>query len=148
MHEILLALLGHPGSIIREEPLRENGSHPRNRRTITTFRVADCISFLTPTERAAINRVVGLGSTYRRLRHFIRPPSLEWAESKGIKDSNDFKSKALGENGLYLRAFKVGVEELLDQYAGCVAEVERNVMKDPTLTLALIHASVREVSVT
>lgn len=142
LHEVLLALLGHSGSIIQET----KGIKATDGLSKSTFLVPDSISFLTATERAAINRVVGLGSIYRDLRHFVRPHPLNEAvgftssSEKGVVDSN--------VEGLYVRALKLGVEELLDEYGGRIAEVETDVMADPTLTLARVHAGVREVRMT
>lgn len=173
LHEVLLALLGHPGSIIREEPSTPPGSsspgtssHSHAFDSGSTFRVPDTITFLTPTERAAINRVVGLGRIYRDLRRFVRPKSLKWEGAVGngaitissgpVDDTAAVASTvdsagAVGtgvaeEDGLYLRALKLGVVEVLDEYAERVAEVEKDVMADPTLTLARVYGGVREVS--
>lgn len=127
LHEVILALLGHPGAIVQEEHASST-SYP----VASRFRVPDTITFLTPTEREAINRVVDIGSVYRDLRYFVRPIDGE---------------KAVQENdGLYIRALKLGVREVLDEYAERVAAVERDVMADPTLTLARVYAGVREVS--
>lgn len=142
LHEVLLALLGHPGSIVQEESAgpASGGAHAFNP---ATFRVPDSISFLTPTERAAINRVVNLGSTYRSLRHFVKPQGIHWAgaDTEGVGSRPGGREDA----GLYIRALKKGVEEVLDEYAGRVAEVERDVMADPTLPFARVYAGVREV---
>lgn len=151
LHEVLVSLLGHPGSIIQEEPAisttTTSSSASDGFKSGSTFRVPDTITFLTATERAAINRVVGIGSIYRDLRKFSRPKALLWVEggfsAPGI-DGNSGHGRKEGD-GLYLRALKVGVVEVLDEYAGRVAEVERDVMADPTLTLARVYAGVREV---
>lgn len=139
LHEVLLALLGHSGSIIQEtERTKETKGLSK-----TTFLVPDSISFLTATERAAINRVVGLGSTYRDLRRLVRPHPLNEAVGVTLPSEEDV-ADSNGE-GLYVRALKLGVEELLDEYGGRIAEVEMDVMADPTMTLARVHAGVREV---
>ena len=154
LHEVLLSLLGHPGSIIQEEPAISTTTTSTSAcdglKSSSTFRVPDTITFLTATERAAINRVVGIGVIYRDLRKFVRPKSLLWGEgdpsASGMEGSS---GHARGEgDGLYLRALKVGVVEVLDEYAERVAEVERDVMADPTLTLARVYGVVREVSET
>lgn len=140
LHEVILALLGHPGSIIQEakEP---NATHGLSN---ITFRVQDSITFLTATERAAINRLVGVGSTYRDLRRFVRPHPLNWVADASSPHKKDL-SDSNGE-GLYVRALKLGVEELLDEYGTRIAQVESDVMRDPTSTLARVHAAIREVS--
>lgn len=142
LHEVILALLGHPGSIIQEtkEP---NAAHGLSN---TTFRVQDSITFLAATERDAINRLVGVGSTYRDLRRFVRPQPLNWAADASSPHKKDL-SDSNGE-GLYIRALKLGVEELLDEYSRRIAQVESDVMSDPTSTLARVHAAIREVSMT
>lgn len=147
LHEVLLSLLGHPGSIIQEEPAistTTGGSASDGLKSGSTFRVPDTITFLTATERAAINRVVGIGSIYRDLRKFVRPKALLWEEGGSSASGIYGTGHGRGE-GLYLRALKVGVVEVLDEYAERVAEVERDVMADPTLTLARVYAGVREV---
>lgn len=140
LHEVLLALLGHPGSIVQEEPA-DPASERAHAFNPATFRVPDSISFLTLTERAAINRVVNLGSTYRSLRHFVKPQAIHWA---GV-DTEGARPGGGEDAGLYIRALKKGVEEVLDEYAGRVAEVERDVMADPTLPFARVYAGIREV---
>lgn len=141
LHEVILALLGHPGEIIQEEPTDTSPRHAKQARPAATgrFRVPDTIIFLTRTEREAINRLVGMGSTYRDLRNFVRPEAFERKE--GVSSVRETEE----EGGLYLRALKLGVCEVLDEYAARIAEVERDVMIDPTLTLARVHAGVREV---
>eukprot|EP00904_Undaria_pinnatifida_P009331 jgi/Undpi1/5528/HiC_scaffold_2.g00805.m2 len=142
LHEVLLSLLGHPGSIIQEE--EPTGSATSDGlKSGSTFRVPDTITFLTATERAAINRVVGIGSIYRDLRKFVTPRALLWEEGGCSASGVDASSGREGD-GLYLRALKLGVVEVLDEYAERVAEVERDVMTDPTLTLARVYAGVRE----
>lgn len=137
LHEVILALLGHPGAIIQEHAPTSSGdtNAGASRKAATaaggaTFRVPDSITFLTPTEREAINRVVSMGSIYRDLRRFVQP-AYGAQQEKG---------------GLYLRALKLGVCEVVDEYTQRVAEVEADVMADPTLTLARVYAGVREVS--
>lgn len=131
LHEVILALLGHPGAIIQEEaPASSLDANDGARAAAPSFRVPDSITFLTSTEREAINRVVGMGSIYRDLRCFVRP-------TYGAQEAE--------RGGLYLRALKLGVCEVLDEYAERVAEVERDVMADPTLPLARVYAGVREV---
>lgn len=141
LHEVILALLGHPGAIIQEEPTSTRSRHANQARPATTgrFRVPDTITFLTSTEREAINRVVGMGSTYRDLRCFVRSQAPAWKEGTSSVGGAEEKG------GLYLRALKLGVCEVLDEYAAHVADVERDVMADPTLTLARVYAGVREV---
>lgn len=147
LHEIILALLGHPGAIVQEESTSSAKTTSRHgapsarsaSASACTFRVPESITFLTSTEREAINRVVGMGCTYRHLRKFVRPSALPLMEGPisafGAQDSGS----------LYVRALKLGVCEVLDEYAVRVAEVERDVMEDPTLTLARVYAGVREV---
>lgn len=142
LHEVLLALLGHPGSIIQEEPASPASEDARAFNP-ATFRVPDSISFLTPTERAAINRVVNLGSTYRSLRNFVRPQAVPWTGT--AKKDGGSRSRGGDDAELYVRALKRGVEEVLDEYAERVAEIESDVMADPTLPLARVYAGIREV---
>lgn len=141
LHEVILALLGHPGAIVHchqehagptsdPNPVASSASSSGTRLRFR-FRVPESITFLTSTEREAINRVVDIGSVYRDLRHFVRPI--------------DGAKAAQKNGGLYLGALKLGVRELLDEYAARVAMVERDVMADPTLTLTRVYAGVREV---
>eukprot|EP00752_Nemacystus_decipiens_P015142 g13489.t1 len=146
LHEVILALLGHPGAIIQEQAptvvaSRDTGARGKNgavaaTAAVATFRVPDSITFLTSTEREAINRVVGMGSVYRDLRRFVQPV-LGHGHGHGAQREGE-------EGGLYLRALKAGVCEVVDEYAACVAGVEADVMADPTLTLARVYAGVRE----
>ncbi|CAM9436430.1 unnamed protein product, partial [Hapterophycus canaliculatus] len=144
LHEVILALLGHPGGIIQEESTSSvktsSGDVPMSAPapSACTFRVPKSITFLTSTEREAINRVVGMGSTYRHLRDFVKPPPF------GLTNGTVSTFGAQDSGSLYVRAFKLAVCEVLDEYAVRVAQVERDVMEDPTLTLARVYAGVRE----
>ena len=158
LHEVLLALLGHTGSIIQEEPaIARSAGHEgagegdggvSSSSSCSSFRVPETITFLTPTERAAINRVVGVGKIYRDLRHFSTRKVPTWVDGRNSAFGDRVGAVArIEEEGLYMRALKLGVEELLDEYANRVAEVEKEVMTDPTQTVARVHAGVREVRV-
>lgn len=150
LHEVLLALLGHPGSIIQEETVEAKssgrGAGEDGGNSNIRFRVPETITFLAPTERAAINRVVGVGKIYRDLRQFSTIQAPTWVVDCNSASKNGAgKLKSVKEEGLYMRALKLGVEELLDEYADRVAELEREVMADPTLTVTRVYAGVREV---
>ncbi|CAM9656754.1 unnamed protein product, partial [Choristocarpus tenellus] len=145
LHEVLVACLGHPGNIIRDEATHQE-SNSSSGVGNGTFRVPDRMTFLAPTEREAINRIVGLGSVFRYLRGFVRPlprGEISGGDSELIVEEASQCPERSPEK-LYVRALKQGVEELLDEYAERVAAVERDVMKDPTLTLTRVNASLRE----
>lgn len=150
LHEVLLALLGHPGSIIQEETVEAKRSERNSGEDVGNssirFRVPETITFLAPTERAAINKVVGVGKIYRDLRQFSStqaPALVVDCNSSSKNRAREFKS--IKKEGLYMRALKLGVEELLDEYADRVSELEREVMADPTLTVTRVYAGIREV---
>lgn len=160
LHEVLLALLGHPGSIVQEilvtrrpdhrddsnDNIFGSAKHSSSKMTCCrSFGVPESVTFLTATERAAINRIVDMGRIYRDLRQFVRLPPLLWAREDAAAVGNHAAGLMGEEDGLYMRALKNGVVEVLDEYARRVAEVEMDVMADPTLTIARIHAGVREV---
>ena len=97
LHEILLALIGHTGSIIVEN---EDQS----------FTVSNKIDFLTEAEREQINRIIILGVFYKRINDFIKAKGglnsrlalqLQFDDMKLINDQFEI-------TGVYVKAFCAG----------------------------------------
>ena len=73
----------------------------------------------------------------------------EWAVSAGVLFGSQvacFLSDAAGDlNGLYLRAFCSGLNEVLQSYRRALLDLERELLTDPHLTVTHIQAALEEV---
>jgi gamma-tubulin complex component 4 len=116
-HEVLLALLGHPGNIIVEKN--------------ETFVVSADISFLSVAEKETINRIVWLGYQYRQLVVFTEQQC--FASQRGSARA-----------GLYCRALCAGIEERISAYRQAISDVEQDILYDPDTNLSHIHCAVSE----
>lgn len=95
LHEVLLALIGHTGSIIIEED--------------SSFKVSSSIDFLTDAEAEQINKVVALGMFYKQIYNFVKRngglnsqlPFILCMED--MKDEND--EEEIEVTSVYVKAF-------------------------------------------
>ena len=120
LHEILLALLGHTGSIIIE---MEEG-----------FLVNPVLEFLSTAEVDIINRIVQIGFLYKQISKFQDryggistklALQLAYEEQKEHEEANknqdedlskkeeDIEEEGMDVLGVYIKAFCSGVNEIL-----------------------------------
>ncbi|EKX47658.1 hypothetical protein GUITHDRAFT_106647 [Guillardia theta CCMP2712] len=121
-HEVLFALLGHPGSIVCEAEDESNKGYVVNKHA----------KFLADSEKVKwelLTRIAAIGYNYSVINSFIKDVQQNMEEEKP-KDAN--------HKGLYLRAFVSGLNEMLDVYRSTVLRVEQALIEDPGLSLTYL----------
>eukprot|EP00697_Spironema_sp_BW2_P001933 gnl/Spiro4/12596_TR6663_c0_g1_i1.p1 gnl/Spiro4/12596_TR6663_c0_g1~~gnl/Spiro4/12596_TR6663_c0_g1_i1.p1 ORF type:complete len:769 (-),score=221.58 gnl/Spiro4/12596_TR6663_c0_g1_i1:104-2410(-) len=118
LHELLLALMGHTGSIFVEED--------------GTVQLSPHFTFVSGSERELANRLCRLGSVYKQLFRFVE----KYRGFMCVRASHD--SALLG---LYVRALALGVDEQLDIYRASVLQVEQEALRDASLPLLHIETA-------
>ncbi|XP_059625659.1 gamma-tubulin complex component 4 homolog [Cornus florida] len=147
LHELLLALLGYTGDLIIDE--RE---HQRSLGGIQlspdapisderTFKLAPDISFIEPSERDVIERIITLGFYYRELDRFAtKSRNLSWIrsgnESPLSRTSELLKGKK--KHSVYRRAIANGIVEVLSVYRSAVLHIEQKLLSDSMPILATV----------
>lgn len=115
LHEILMALLGHTGSIV----MNTGGS----------FKLAESMSILTNAEAELINKIVALGWHYLHLSNFV---SLS-TQTLGLHE--DLIEDIEPSSTVYVRAFSYGVDELLKLYREHILAIEHEYLLERALTI-------------
>ncbi|KAI5022041.1 hypothetical protein ZWY2020_058771 [Hordeum vulgare] len=148
LHELLLALLGFTGDFVldnssaprRPEPAEAGGAADGD--AGPAFRLAPDLTFLQPSERSAIERLISLGFYYRELNRFATESrDLSWIQSSvDVSSPNaDITLKGKGRKGsAYRRAIGNGIAEILSVYRSAVLQVEQNLLSDPLPILATV----------
>ncbi|XP_071794124.1 gamma-tubulin complex component 4-like isoform X1 [Asterias amurensis] len=128
LHELLLCLEGYPGSIFVEG---EKG----------IIKVVPDLPFLHSSEVCVLNRLCVLGTHYKRFKAFIK----EYGSSPGqsLEQSNLPKEAPKDllrlKDGLYLRAFCSGLDDVLNPYRKTLLQLEQEILTDPHLTACHIQ---------
>ena len=139
-HEILVALLGHSGSLIGP-PLRDNDdddddSSNSSKGSTSRFRF-QCsplaCSLLSQGEVAAVNRVVEYGGHVSFLNQFIDE------QNQAEENHNDKNCPIWHKKSLYMRAISSAIQDILHMYEKSVCSLERSLSKDPSLGVGFIH---------
>ncbi|KAF5732646.1 Tubulin gamma complex-associated protein isoform 1 [Tripterygium wilfordii] len=147
LHELLLALLGYTGDLIIDE--REHQSSLGVRLSPDapisdeqTFKLAPDISFIQPSERDLIERMIALGFYYRELDRFAtKSRNLSWIRSVNVSPLD--RASELQENkkekaSVYRRAISNGIVEILSVYRSAVLQIEQKLLSETTPILAAI----------
>eukprot|EP00054_Salpingoeca_dolichothecata_P027693 m.204292 g.204292 ORF g.204292 m.204292 type:complete len:466 (-) comp26023_c2_seq3:595-1992(-) len=79
-----------------------------------TLEVDKALPFIHPSEATLLNRLCAIGWAYSRLNAFVDLPS----------------------QGLYLRACKAGLEQILGQYRQLLVDFEQEILCDPKIPLS------------
>ena len=162
-HEVLLALSGHPGDIIRrsassrgKDP-RPEGGELMTLETASTDAWACCIDpsqwsgdddstdggtkLLSKPEVDVINRTVGpLSARYSELLSFVRGTLFPGGDSAG---SGPSLSRPGGDPvSLYKRALCAAISQVLQEYRAGLCKVEQEVLRDPAMPLTALLGSV------
>ncbi|XP_060567272.1 gamma-tubulin complex component 4-like [Ruditapes philippinarum] len=115
LHEVLLALLGHTGGVIKD--------------TGNGLKIQSDLPFLSSSDEEQLNYLCRLGTHFSTLNTFIKKygtgPCLP---PQGVKQE--------GLAGLYLKAFCSGLDKVLGSYRANILELETNLMKDPHLSVS------------
>ena len=123
IHELLAALSGASGDIITVQ----KGLDPYDLQ-LEVFAVSPTISFVSSSERVAINRLVKTGYTFRWLCHIVR--QRHTAPS------------------LYVRALVASIDTILTEYLDLLVLIESDALQHPgEVTIAHIQARIRSFDV-
>ncbi|XP_010504147.1 PREDICTED: gamma-tubulin complex component 4 isoform X1 [Camelina sativa] len=150
LHELLLALLGFTGDLIVDEReqrktlgLAFNSDSPLSDEC--TFKLAPDISFIEPSERDLIERLIKLGFYYRELDRFAKKSrNLSWIRSVVTSvhplERADELSKQSREKkpSVYRRAIANGIGEILSVYRSAVLQIEQKLLAETTPILATV----------
>mmetsp|Transcript_42394 Transcript_42394/g.68756 ORF Transcript_42394/g.68756 Transcript_42394/m.68756 type:complete len:660 (+) Transcript_42394:3-1982(+) len=123
--EILLALLGHPGSVILQGK--------------NSFVLSQDFPFLHESERELIQRCCGLGFYYQKIESFLHRHLLAPIKANVLGQKEQGEQLAVTTPGLYVRALCAGLEEILDEYRSAILACERRVLNDPSLSLNFLQ---------
>ncbi|XP_057782301.1 gamma-tubulin complex component 4 homolog [Salvia miltiorrhiza] len=147
LHELLLALLGYTGDLIidereLQESLRINLSPAAPLADEPTFRLASDLSFIEPSDRQVIERVITLGFYYRELERFAaKCRNLSWIRSSNesplSRATESLKGKKL-KPSVYRRALANGIVEVLTIYRSAVLQIEQKLLSDSLPILATV----------
>ncbi|KAL6607815.1 hypothetical protein ACP70R_040878 [Stipagrostis hirtigluma subsp. patula] len=151
LHELLLALLGFTGDFVLDASAAR-----RHRRAASpeaaagggdgevgpAFRLAPDLTFLQPSERSAIERLISLGFYYRELNRFATEcRDLSWIQSPvdvSLPHADKTLKGKVRKGSLYRRAIANGITEILSVYRSAVLQVEQNLLSDPLPILATV----------
>ncbi|KAM7521465.1 hypothetical protein LguiA_011367 [Lonicera macranthoides] len=141
LHELLLALLGYTGDLIVDERDHQNslGIRLSPDAPITdgpTFKLAPDLSFVQPSERDVIERIVTLGFYYRELDRFAtKSRNLSWIRSSS---ESELQKKEEETQSVYRRAIANGIVEVLSVYRSAVLHIEQKFLSDSLPILASV----------
>nr|XP_009770642.1 PREDICTED: gamma-tubulin complex component 4 homolog isoform X2 [Nicotiana sylvestris]XP_016433585.1 PREDICTED: gamma-tubulin complex component 4 homolog isoform X2 [Nicotiana tabacum] len=149
LHEILVALLGYTGDLIIDaRQHRDDSTHsiplspdaPISQEP--TFKLAPDLSFVQPSERDVIERIITLGFYYRELERFAaKSCNLSWIrsanESPLSRTSQLLKGKTVKQS-VYRRAIANGIVEVLSVYRSAVLHIEQKLLSDSPPILATL----------
>ncbi|XP_042476737.1 gamma-tubulin complex component 4 homolog isoform X2 [Macadamia integrifolia] len=147
LHELLLALVGYTGDLIVDERERQRslGEQLPSDAPIyeeCTFKLAPDISFLEPSERDAIERLISLGFYYKELDRFAtKSRDLSWICSTNeisISQTSDSLKEKTKQTSMYRRAIANGIVEILSVYRSAVLHIEQKLLSDPIPILATV----------
>ncbi|XP_073287259.1 gamma-tubulin complex component 4 homolog, partial [Primulina huaijiensis] len=147
LHELLLALVGYTGDLIidgREynEPPRVSLSPEAPLAEEPTFKLAPDISFIQPSDKEVIERIITLGFYYRELERFAaKSRNLSWIKAPNGTPlsivNKSLKAKKV-KPSVYRRAIANGIVEVLSVYRSAVLLIEQKMLSDSLPILATV----------
>lgn len=149
LHELLLSLLGYTGDLIIDEREHRNSlgisplsPHAPISQTKPTFKLASDLSFLQPSERDVIERIITLGFYYRELNRFAtKSRNLSWIRSTNqspLALTSQLAKPESEKQSVYRRAIANGVMEVLSIYKSAVLHIEQKLLSDTLPILAAV----------
>ncbi|XP_039048142.1 gamma-tubulin complex component 4-like [Hibiscus syriacus] len=155
LHELLLALVGYTGDLIIDEREHQNslGIHLYPDAAISghhCFKLASDVSFIDPSERDLIERLVSLGFYYRELDRFTtKSRNLSWIRSGGVLLSPLDRASELFNHGtenpsVYRRAIANGLVEVLSVYKSAVLQIEQKLLSETMPVLATVSQGINK----
>ncbi|WOH01579.1 hypothetical protein DCAR_0520963 [Daucus carota subsp. sativus] len=144
LHELLLSLLGYTGDLIideREDAALLSPDAPISQ-TKPTFKLASDLSFLQPSERDVIERIITLGFYYRELNRFAtKSRNLSWIRSTNqspLALTSELSKPKTEKQSVYRRAIANGVMEVLSIYKSAVLHIEQKLLSETLPILAAV----------
>lgn len=132
LHELLLALLGYTGDLIVDRRDHLTAEAPISDEC--TFKLAPDISFIDPSDRELIERIIVLGFYYREMERFsAKCRNLSWIRSA---NTNPLEKKEKGS--VYRRALANGIVEVLSVYRSAVLHIEQKLLSETMPILATV----------
>ncbi|KAA3475079.1 gamma-tubulin complex component 4-like [Gossypium australe] len=147
LHELLLALVGYTGDLIIDErehhkslgiclspdaPISEQRS----------FKLASDISFIDPSERDLIEKLITLGFYYRELDRFAtKSRNLSWiraADVSPLDRASELSNPKSEKPSVYRRAIANGLVEILSVYKSAVLQLEQKLLSETMPILATV----------
>ncbi|GLT47189.1 hypothetical protein SLA2020_209010 [Shorea laevis] len=147
LHELLLALLGYTGDLIIDERDHQKSlgiqfSPDSPISDECTFKLAPDISFIDPSERDLIQRLVALGFYYRELDRFAtKSRNLSWirsAEASPLGRAAELSKGKAEKPSVYRRAISNGIVEILSVYRSAVLHIEQKLLSESIPILATV----------
>ncbi|XVE73341.1 hypothetical protein DITRI_Ditri11bG0109900 [Diplodiscus trichospermus] len=147
LHELLLALVGYTGDLIIDE--REHnkslGIQLSPEAPISdqrSFKLASDISFIDPSERDLIERLITLGFYYRELDRFAtKSRNLSWigsADVSPLERASELSNPKTEKPSIYRRAIANGLVEILSVYRSAVLQIEQKLLSETMPILATV----------
>ncbi|KAL6515969.1 Gamma-tubulin complex component 4 [Orobanche gracilis] len=155
LHELLLALIGYTGDLIidereHQETLCVNLSPDALLADEPTFRLAPDLSFVQPSDREVIERVITLGFYYRELERFAaKSRNLSWIRSSNespLSRATEISKGKKVKPSVYRRALGNGIVEVLSVYRSAVLQVEQKLLFDSLPILATVTQGLNKCS--
>ncbi|CAM8980751.1 unnamed protein product [Rhodiola kirilowii] len=147
LHELLLALLGFTGDLIIDEREHQqsigvNLSPDAPVAEECTFKLAPDISFIQPSDRDVIERLISLGFYYRELDRFAtKSRDLSWIRSANVSPLSRISESSKGKKekpSVYRRAIANGFVEILSVYRSAVLHIEQKLLSESVPILATV----------
>lgn len=138
LHELLLSLVGYTGDLIIDEREHQNSLGIPVSNEHRSFKLAPDISFIQPSDRDLIERIISLGFYYRELDRFAtKSRNLSWIRS--ANPNNELSNKNVQEKqSVYRRAIANGIVEILSVYRSAVLHIEQKLLSESIPILATI----------
>lgn len=138
LHELLLSLLGYTGDLIIDGREHQNSLGIPISDEHRSFKLAPDISFIQPSDRDLIERIISLGFYYRELDRFAtKSRNLSWIRS--ANPNNELSNKNVQEKqSVYRRAIANGIVEILSVYRSAVLHIEQKLLSESIPILATI----------
>ncbi|KAJ1402362.1 Gamma-tubulin complex component protein [Sesbania bispinosa] len=132
LHELLLALLGYTGDLIIDRRDQLSAETPISDEC--TFKLAPDISFIDPSDRELIERIITLGFYYRELERFsAKSRNLNW-----IRSANANPVEKREKLSVYRRALANGIVEILSVYRSSILHIEQLLLSETMPILATV----------